>query len=378
MTSALVVSDGNTDDSVIVQSLHQSRIECSETSIVPWRSAINAIDNAPQCDVLVLVAPTAHPQLLDLLRHVRATHTARVLVIGPADDPKLILTVLHEGADQYVDQAELQRELGRALARLVRTPETDRDAGRTIAVLAPSGGSGASTIALNIATALAKHPTPTLLVDLNLVTGDLAALLNTEPEHSIADLCRNLDRLDGFMFKQLVAHHESGLDLLPAPRVLADRTRVSPEGVSQALRFAKSLYPYIVVDLDNSFGAEQLQVLLEADVVLVVVRLEFTSLRNTNRVLEYLRSAGIDDRKIRLVINRHRQPKELSVAEAEEALGQKLSCFVPDDPRAVNQSNNSGVPVVTGWPRSKVAKSLTSLAESVNGLHRAASRSIFR
>lgn len=371
MTTAIVVSDGNPQDPTIIRSLRQLRIECSESTIISWDTALETVESTA-CDILVLVAPADHARLIALValvRQVRAGRAVRILVIGPAEDPKLILNVLHEGADQYVDQNALDRELATALGRLIKEVPSDRTNCRTIAVLAPSGGSGASTIALNIATVLANHPHPTLLMDLNLVAGDLAALLNVEAEHSVADLCQNLNRLDGFIFKQLLVHHATGLDLLPAPRALADRARVTPEGVLQGLRLAKSLYAYIVVDVDHSFGPEQLQVLFESDVVLVVVRLEFTSLRNTNRVLEFLKNAGVDERKIRLVINRHKQPKELSVYEAEEALGRKLNCFVPDDPRTVNQSNNSGVPVVTGWPRSKVAKSLTSLAGSVNGQH---------
>jgi pilus assembly protein CpaE len=175
------------------------------------------------------------------------------------------------------------------------------------------------------------------------------------------------------MFERSLVRHASGVHLLAPPRVYADIEYVTPEGVCQALDLAQSVFPYVVVDLDHSFHAVQLQVLRQADVILLVLRLDFASLRNVRRCCEHLEHIGIAKERVHLVVNRYRQPKEVSVSEAEKALGVKFFHFVPDDPWTVNRANNNGVPVVLEAPSAKVSKSVTQLAISINGQHQAQS-----
>jgi pilus assembly protein CpaE len=236
-----------------------------------------------------------------------------------------------------------------------------------IAVLAPSGGSGSSTLAVNVAAVLAKRHQTAALLDLKLETGDLAALLDLKPTYTLADLCSNIERMDRTLFERSLARHTSGVHLLGAPRHYDDIGRVTPEGVGQALALARSAFPYVVVDLDHSFRPEQVEVLREADNVLLVLRLDFASLRNARRALEHFERLGIGRDRIRLVVNRYGQPKEVPYSKAEEALGMKIFHYVPDDPKTVNRANNNGVPVVTESPSTRVAKSVTKLAISVNG-----------
>jgi pilus assembly protein CpaE len=106
-----------------------------------------------------------------------------------------------------------------------------------------------------------------------------------------------------------------------------------------------------------------------ADVVLLVLRLDFASLRNAQRTLEYLGQLGVGRDKVRVVVNRYGQPKEVPAAKAVEALGVAIDFYVPEDSKTVNRANNNGVPVVKESPSARVSKSLTNLAVSVNGRH---------
>jgi pilus assembly protein CpaE len=96
---------------------------------------------------------------------------------------------------------------------------------------------------------------------------------------------------------------------------------------------------------------------------LVVCRLDFTSLRNVRRILDHLAEADVPRNQIRLIVNRFGQPNELPVAEAEEALGDKVAFFVPDDARTINGANNTGVPAVLKSPSTKVAQAILLLAK---------------
>ena len=123
------------------------------------------------------------------------------------------------------------------------------------------------------------------------------------------------------------------------------------------------------MDLDYSFGPEQVQALRQSDVVLLVIRLDFICLRNAKRAIEQMEQLGIGRDRVRVVANRYGQAKEVPAGMAEEALGLKISHYVPEDAKAVNRANNNGVPVVLDSPTAKVARSLMNLAASVNGQH---------
>jgi pilus assembly protein CpaE len=341
--------------------------ECPAGNALPPGLALRRLAGA-RAELIVVILSPDPDRALEVLAEVRGITSARVLVVGPAHDPKLIRRSYQLGAGDYIDENDLDAELEAALARLQSEgPSGPTEAGRVLALLGPSGGSGASTLAVNIATVLAKEHKRALLFDLKLEAGDLAALLDVRPTYTLADLCQNISRLDRVMFERSLAQHDSGVHLLAPPRNIADIRHITPDGVRQALALARTIYPYVVLDLDHSFREEQVHALRQADLILLVMRLDFTSLRNTQRTLDYLGQLGLANDRVRVVVNRYGQPKEVPAAKAEEALGLKIFHYVPDDPKTINRANNNGVPAVLEAPSAKVCRSVAQLAVSVNG-----------
>src|SRR5205814_8955490 len=111
-----------------------------------------------------------------------------------------------------------------------------------------------------------------------------------------------------------------GVHLLGAPQTFGDTRVVGAHGVTQALAMARKTFPIVVVDLEDCFHEEQLVTLRQATGILLVARLDFTSLRNARRILEHLQELDIPRYQVKVVINRAGQPNELPLAEAEEAL----------------------------------------------------------
>jgi pilus assembly protein CpaE len=367
--NVFLATDDETQGAAARKVLLREGLDCPVANVVRVALAPQLLPRSP-VDLIVVMLPEDYQNsltVLDWLEKLPRTHGERVLAIGPAADPKMVLRALRGAVDDYLDQTDLEAELMAALGRWRATLARQEEAGKVIAVLAPSGGSGSSTLAVNLATVLAKQHQTAVLIDLKLESGDLAALLDLKPTYTLADLCHNIARMDRTLFERSLTRHASGVHLLGAPRHYDDIARVTPEGVRQALALAKSSFPYVLVDLDHSFRPEQVEVLREADVVLLVIRLDFASLRNARRALEHVERLGVDRDRIRLVVNRYGQPKEVPYAKAEEALGMKIFHYVPDDPKSVNRANNNGVPVVTESPSTRVAKSVTKLAISVNG-----------
>jgi pilus assembly protein CpaE len=365
-----LVSDHEAIGSKVRQALHREGLDCPASNVVRLDSAAHRLTPSPS-DLMVVVLSPDPERGLAVLTKLRAQSQARVVAVGPDSDLKLILSTLRGGADDYVMETELEAELVTALQRWRAQLTVQTPVGKTIALLAPSGGSGSSTLAVNIATALAAKHKTIALFDMKLEQGDLATLLDLKPTYSLADVCQNAARMDRVLFERSLVRHASGVHLLAAPRLYADAGHVTAEGVRQALTLARATFPYVVADLHPLFRDEQLCVIQQADLILVVLRLEFASLRNARRCLDHLERMNITKDRVRLVVNRHGQPHEVPAAKAEEALGVKIFHYVPDDPKAINRANNNGVPVVLQAPSSKVSKSIATLAAEVNGRHHA-------
>jgi pilus assembly protein CpaE len=301
---------------------------------------------------------------LEALRNVRHWMRGYLLAVGHVGDPKLILRALQSGADYYLDEETLESQLEVGLARLKIKQERESPAsrGRLLALLSAGGGTGASMLCANIATVLAREAQRCALIDLKPGRGDLASLLDLKPPFTLADLCQNAGRLDQTMFEKMLVRHSSGVHLLGSPQMFGDIRRVTPAGIGQGLQLARAYFPCTVVDLEDCFHEEQVVALRQATAILLVFRLDFTSLRNARRILEHLQELEIA--RVEVVVSRYGRPNELPVEEAENALGQQLTYFIPEDPKTVNAANNTGVPVVLRSPNAKVSLAIARVARA--------------
>jgi len=369
-----ILSDSEPLASQVRHALTRRGYECPRDSVVPLADYPQLAE--VQCDIVVLnLAPDPDRALIALaaMAEMQPAVEFGVIAVGPGTDPKLILRTMRAGADEFVTEEEFASEFDEALTRLA-TGAADSALGKTFAVIGASGGSGASTVAVNVAAALAKDHGGSILIDLKLETGDLASLLDLDPPHTIADLCGGYSNPDRDVLEQSLVSHTSGVRLLASPRRQAStiRTKSSMSGpgvtadtVREVINLARAISPYTVVEVNPTFREEQTQALRMADTVLFVIRLDFTSLRNTRRALEHLDAVGIDRGRVRLVGNRHGQPHAIQPADAEVALGLKMFQLVPDDPKVMNVAANVGEPVVLGSPRSPSARSLKQLVASL-------------
>jgi pilus assembly protein CpaE len=367
--NVFLVADDEKQGTEVRKILLRKGLDCPVGNVVRMELAAQHLSRTP-ADLAVVVLPEDPErslQMLEGIQNLPRHNGERVLAIGPAADPKVVLRAMRGAVDDYLDEADLEAELTAAIGRWRASRSKQEESGRVIAVLAPSGGSGSSTLAANIATVLAGQHKSAALIDLKLHTGDLAALLDLKATYTLADLCMNVTRMDRALFERTLVRHSSGVSLLAPPRHFDDIRWVTADGVHQALTLARSLFPYVLVDLDSSFRPEQVETIRLADLILMVLRLDFVSLRNTRRALEHIERLGISRERIRVVVNRYGQPKEVPAAKAEEALGFKVFHYVPDDPKSVNRANNNGVPVVLEAPRSAVSRSVAKLAHGLNG-----------
>lgn len=361
-----VVSDNEAISIRVREKLVRSGHDCPDSHVVPLNYGSRAVDVAD----LIVVVMSPNPEnalvvLREMQRAIRATNEQKfLLAVGPPDARLILRTI--QVADDYVDETEVNEALEPVLVKIMSSSAAREEPGKVIAILSPSGGSGSSVVATNLATVLAKEHRSCALLDLKLGAGVCDALLDLKPTHTLADLCRNADRMDRGMFERLLTRHSSGLQLMAPPTSFAEIGYITGQGVRQALTMCRGLFPYVVVDCDRTYSEEQVEVLRQADLLLMVLRLDFTSLRNVRQAMEHLEQLGVDRNRVRLVINRLGQPKEVSLSKAEVALGMKVFKTIPNDPPTVNKATNNGIPVVVDAPRSTVARSLLELAKDVS------------
>ena len=196
------------------------------------------------------------------------------------------------------------------------------------------------------------------LIDLNLSTGDLSALLDVKPKHSIADLARNISGIDEMVFTQTLTLAENSVALLSAPLRFEEMSTVTVKTVTAAVSMARTVYPYVVIDIQPSLHSEQIAALELANVILIVFELDFCSLRNVSRVLEYFWTHGVQKSAVRLIANRAGQPEQLSQRQVESALNLPIDLVLPEDRKVVIRSANTGIPFMTGFPRSPIAQEI--------------------
>ena len=276
---ALIISDDEWLAQRLRQGLIQQGYDCPPSCTTASDLARSFLGKA-ETDLIVVVLTPDVERMLPLVSEARARGRSPILAVGPASDAKLVLRTLRGGANEYLDEADLEVELEEALRRC-REGDGARRNGQLLAVFGPCGGTGASSVAVNLGIALAKLSGRSLLVDLKLATGDLAPLLDLKPSFTLADLCQQAGQLDRTMFQRSLAAHATGVHLLAPPHSLADLPYLTGDAVAQVLTMARSLFSYVLVDLDCSFREAQEPALRLADRILVMLRLDFTCLRNT-------------------------------------------------------------------------------------------------
>jgi pilus assembly protein CpaE len=327
------------------------------------------VRHLPSTAIIVLSDPP-EPELA-LIKQIAAELPGTMLIGASANaSTDLILSSLRAGAHEFLRlpihpdelHAILQRAAEHASRHTIAAP-TKR--GRVVAVFSNKGGCGTSFVASNLAVSLGV---PTVLMDLNLQSGNLGFFFHLEPKFSITDLIQHQTRMDDELLASLLTPYSPRLSLLPAPADVDAAVDVTSANVLETLELLRRRYEYVVLDLAHTFDEITLAALDQADDILLVFTLDIMTVRNSLRVLATLERLGYPSEKIHAVVNRwSKNDVELGRPQIERLFGNRSVYLVPNDYKVAVNSINLGQPLVESRPTSAISIEIKRLAVALGG-----------
>src|SRR6266849_1873387 len=269
-----------------------------------------------------------------------------IFAIGTMSQPQVIVNTMRAGAREFIERPTTTTDLLEAFVRLTaaqRRVRQEGPRGKVFSIVNAKGGSGATTVAVNLALALQSSHGQTALVDLAPL-GHAALHLNVKPVFSVADATRNLHRMDSSLLESFMTRHSGGLQLMAGANVPAAIDPSTAEFV-RLFDMLVTHYRYVVVDLSTRFDACSRLIANLSECVLLVACADVASLWSAARVQQYLGETGSRER-VRLVLNRFRKVPGFSEADAETAAGAKLLWRVPNQYFAVSGAIDRGTTVM--------------------------------
>ena len=322
---------------------------------------------------LCLVTLDSNPaQALELIGNLsQLSPDGIVLPASKSCDGALMLKVIRSGAREFLTLPTEASELLEIVMRLFRSrddsPVSAVRGPQLITVTGASGGVGCTTLAVNLATSLAaSREGETILLDFDLMFGSVDACLDIIPDNTVYNVVQNFDRLDLTLLKRSMTRHGSGLYVLPRPVALEDAAKVDPETLRRLLGLLKAAFPSLVIDTSKGLQSSDFVAFEMADVILMVIVLDLTCLRNTARLLNLFKQFDGMSERVKLVVNRDGAlESEISLKKAEETLRMPISWQIPVAVKAFQNARIRGVPLSEVASGSRSHQSILEIARGI-------------
>ena len=238
--------------------------------------------------------------------------------------------------------------------------------GKIVLVYSPKGGTGCTTIAVNLAIALNNEDTRSVLIDGNLQFGDIAIFVNEQGKNTIVDIAPRVDDLDGEIVDDILIKHEaSGIRILAAPQRPEMAEKVSPDQFVKVLQFMQKMYSYVVIDTSSILTEVILSAIDMSDVVVLITTQEIPAIKTSRLILDLLTTMGIGKERIVFAMNRYDRRFAITPERVGENLKHEIAVAIPLDEKTAINAVNRGVPFMLDNKSQPIGKGIFSLAEAV-------------
>ncbi|KEJ88252.1 AAA family ATPase [Sulfitobacter donghicola] len=312
----------------------------------------------------------------------------KVILIAEDVTPASLHSLLRQGADEFVPYPLPEGELAQAIER-IRTPDPEPVAASTsmltsgaqkdgalIVVHGLAGGTGATTMAVNLAWELAnsdKTDNPSVcLLDFDLQYGSVSTFLDLPRREVVYEMLSDTESMDEEIFGQALLTFEDKLHVLTAPSDMLPLDLLTSEDIDRVLDIARNQFDYVIVDMPSTLVQWSETVLTSAHIYFATLELDMRSAQNTLRFKRALQSEELPIEKLRYVMNRAPKFTDINgksrVKRMAESLDISIDLQLPDGGKPITQANDHGLPLASSAPKSPLRKEIAKLAASIHNL----------
>ncbi|SHL30465.1 pilus assembly protein CpaE [Roseovarius litoreus] len=314
----------------------------------------------------------------------------KVILIAEDVSPAALHQLLRKGADEFVPYPLPEGELEAAIDRLKRIAERPAAAvagrhapgleapadGVLLAVQGLAGGTGATTLAVNLAWELAtvdkKDPPRVCILDFGLQNGTVATYLDLPRRETVFEMWSDTEAVDDDVFRQALTQFEEKLSVLTAPPDILPLDMLTPDDVQRILDQARRRFDYVVVDMPSTLVQWTETVLTNAQVYFTTLELDMRSAQNAIRLKRALRAEELPIERLRFCLNRAPKFTDLQgksrVKRLCESLEISIEVLLPDGGRPVTQAGDHGQPLALSAGKNPLRKEIAKLAGSLHQL----------
>jgi pilus assembly protein CpaE len=318
----------------------------------------------------------------------RTNSITQIVVLSVQGDPNYMRKAMLAGARDFLTKPPAVDELTSAIRRAGKMAHDERSKagpripvagnghvvapaavvsqGKLVIVYSPKGGTGSTTIAINLAVTLHNEETPVVLVDGDLQFGDVAVFLNEQSKNSVVDLAPRAEELDPEVVEEVMIHHAAtGIKILASPPRPEYAESVTGDQFANVLKYLRNLYTYVIVDASSSLNDVTLAAMDASDAIILITTQDIPAIKNARLFLDLVDALKINRKRILFIMNRFDKRIGITPEKVSESFKQEIIAILPADERIVIPSINRGVPFMMGDRSRPIAKSYLQLAEVV-------------
>lgn len=254
-----------------------------------------------------------------------------------------------------------------AVAQVAAAGAAGQGNGKVITVYSPKGGTGTTTIAVNLAIAMHREDAPVALVDANLQFGDVAVFLNEQVKNSVVDLAPRADELDPEIVQEvMITHAASGIKLLASPTKPEEAENVTGEQFAKMVQYLRRIFEYIVIDCSSILTDVVLGAMDASDIIVLISTQEIPAIKDARLFLDLANVIKIEKRRILFIMNRYEKRIGILAEKVAESFKHEIIGLIPYDERVL-QAVNRGIPLMLGDKKTPTAfsKSIQALDETI-------------
>lgn len=320
-------------------------------------------------DVIIVEGLCHDPSELGPIEFVTTSYPQMIIImLCTQQTTEFLINAMRVGVREVLPSPITKDALEAAVVRAeskLGLRSTQRNA-RILAFMPSKGGGGATFLATNLGYQLALESKKVLLIDLNLQFGDAVMTVHDcKATSDIAEVTRNLSRLDASFLNASTVQVTSDFAILAAPEDPAQSLQVKPEHLEAILNLAVNQYDFIIMDIGKQLDDLSIKALDRAHRIFLVVQTTLPFIRNAKRMMGVFRSLGYPQDKVELVVNRYWKNGEISLDDVRTSVGTNKMRIIPSGYKEVSNAINQGVPLATISKSSLVLKAINELAQTL-------------